>query len=378
MRLLAVLALALLCAGPAAAKPAKPAPAKIAPATLASYKKHLRAGRKLGDQKKWGEAVVELEAALRDLPLDGRALSELGWAAFAAGDYEKARKANAESVRVAGDLKVKAASLYNLGRVAEASGDANAAVKAYALSLTYRPGNKIVVAALAKAQKSAPAARPITEAPCADAHGNLAHVCKCLVAEQSSDATGEDAPSCAASGEKVPDPFQIASVTVPADHEVYQYLLAQHADGLHVVAALDSVYNPGMFGVSEEWSVGSAEIERYGDRKVLVLHEKHDHVDNDRGVNEVETSSDDDVTYCVLGAGKTPTTCPLQIPLTHEYTREVLLDDADDTEKHEGLPAHDGYTLDVTVLPTGAVTVKLQKGAADDRVQAVLGPHKLW
>jgi len=57
------------------------------PEELREYRQKLEAGRKLARAKKWGEAVTAFEAALAVVPMDSRALSELGWAAFQAGDY---------------------------------------------------------------------------------------------------------------------------------------------------------------------------------------------------------------------------------------------------------------------------------------------------
>jgi hypothetical protein len=55
------------------------------------------------------------------------------------------------------------------------------------------------------------------------------------------------------------------------------------------------------------------------------------------------------------------------------------LGDPDDTEKHKGLPHNESYHLSVTLdIPAATAVVKLLKGAADERGQAALGPHKLW
>jgi hypothetical protein len=382
LRVLRALAWLALVPGVALAAP-PPRPAKLAAAELAAYRKHLRAGRKLGDEKRWGEAVVELEAALVTVPLDGRALSELGWAAFAAGDYAKARRANTDAVRVAADLKVKAASLYTLGRVAEATGDKLGALRAYSTSLAYRPGNPIVRDALAALEKAAPTvAKTADQPPCADERGKLLVVCGCLLrAESTDEVTG---PDCSSDDRgDLPEPFWIVSVNVPAERTVKKVLVAHDPDdvdpGFHTVAALDSVYNPGSMGISEEWSLGGAELVRLGKRRVLRLRETHSHIDNDRGINETESTEDEDVTVCVVGDAETPTRCPLQLTLRHEYVREVMFpDDPDDTEKHAGLPRREGYRLSLSLDASGTATVKLDKGVADERARAALGPHKLW
>ncbi len=136
-------------------------PAPIAPEKRREYAARLRAGRTHAKAKRWGEAVAEFEAALVAIPMDDRALSELGWAAFQAGDHVKAEKANADSVRVSSQPELKAASLYNLGRVAEARGDRDRAAALYADSLVLRP-NKTVVKRLVALGKPAPRPDPFS------------------------------------------------------------------------------------------------------------------------------------------------------------------------------------------------------------------------
>jgi hypothetical protein len=376
VRAVALCAALAAVAGVARGDAAKTRPAPPSAATLAEYRKHLRAGRKLGDAKRWGEAVVELEAALEAIPLDGRALSELGWAAFAAGDYDRARAATTAAVRVAGDFRVKAASLYNLGRIAEAKGDRAGAVRAYAASLGLRPGNKIVADALAAAQKAAPAAAAADGPPCPDDEEKLGPVCGCLVRAVGAE---EGRSDCTVEESGLPRPFWLATIKVPAEHEEYNYLVAKGDLGYRVVAELDTVYNPGAMGISEEWELGGASIDEVGGHRVLRVHEHHQHMDNDRGINETESSDDDDVTVCVVGADQTPTRCPLRLTQRHAYVREVMFpDDKDDTEKHAGLPRKEGFQLAVDLDPSGRAVVKLTTGAADERARAVLGPHQLW
>lgn len=68
----------------------KPAPeAKVEKKVIRSYRGHLLEGRALQKAEKWDESVVEFEKALLLVKVDARALSELGWSAFKAGDFKK-------------------------------------------------------------------------------------------------------------------------------------------------------------------------------------------------------------------------------------------------------------------------------------------------
>ena len=172
---------------------ARPEPPAVTQAARKEYRRRLSTGRKLARARKWGEATVELEAALAAIPMDGRALSELGWAAFQAGDHARARKASADAVRVTSEPALKAASLYNLGRIAEAQGDATSAARSYTESLALRP-SKTVVARLTALGGKPPAPGAAPEQPCATPTSREA-VCDCLVADESPNEEGET-PSC--------------------------------------------------------------------------------------------------------------------------------------------------------------------------------------
>ncbi|NUO52490.1 MAG: hypothetical protein HOV80_26885, partial [Polyangiaceae bacterium] len=142
MRSLSVLSLltivAVACGDTSAPAPgssasaAAPAPATATASASASAKapnkdaakraallSHLSKGRKLAQEKKWKEALVELEKALAIEPKDGRVLSEIGWAAFNAGDLERAKKNNKLALDNTAQPERRAAVLYNIGRVAE-------------------------------------------------------------------------------------------------------------------------------------------------------------------------------------------------------------------------------------------------------------------
>src|SRR4051812_33150108 len=149
-------------AAPVTTKAAAPATAakKITKAEQRRYRAALRAGRSKLKKKDAKGAVASFEAALVAVPDDARALSELGFAAFLAGDLVKARQATERSIAAAGDPKLRAASMYNLGRILEAQGKKDDAVEIYRRSLALRP-NAIVRDRLVKLDPDAKPDEPI-------------------------------------------------------------------------------------------------------------------------------------------------------------------------------------------------------------------------
>jgi len=374
----------------AAVKPATvPAPTKEA---RRSYRKQLAAGRKLATAQKWGEAVVAFEAALAAIPLDGRALSELAWAAFNAGDYAKARKAGIASVLAVTQPKAKASALYNLGRVEEATTHREQAAKLYQQSLALRP-SKTVADRLAGLGKDAAGDKDAAESErfCTEARP-AEQVCACIDAfasywDQDADPSER---SCELGPEHEPgvaaiDGLRLAHAKMSHGSESH-LLLARAPGGWSVVATLEDVYDPGLFGISEDWKLVSMSEEQLGDRRIVKIVTEHHRQDSDLGIDEVEAEDATNLTICVLGNApeKTLTSCPLRVPLASSYGRERLgLDDDEldaETRKLQtpGLPIHHETALRVDLAPDGGATVVLVKGALAGGDKRLLGPHRLW
>src|SRR4051812_37828191 len=62
------------------------------------YEEHMTAGEKLENGMEWTGALKEYEAALATKPGDPRALTEIGWTSFYAGDMKRAREASTLAV----------------------------------------------------------------------------------------------------------------------------------------------------------------------------------------------------------------------------------------------------------------------------------------
>jgi hypothetical protein len=112
-------------------------------------------------------AVVAFQAALEARPHDARALSELAWASFSAGDLAAASSLASEAVVVAKSPRVRAMAYYNLGRASEALGRLTGAQIAYARSLALRDNaevrarlNNLSTALLTAHPLAGPFARP--------------------------------------------------------------------------------------------------------------------------------------------------------------------------------------------------------------------------
>ena len=377
-------------AAPAAAPDAAPAaaaqPAPPSKEARRAYRKHLAAGRKLGAKKAWGEAVVELEAALAAIPHDGRALSELAWAAYNAGDHDKARRAGMESVLAASDAKVKASALYNLGRVEETLAHKEQAAKLYRQSLALRE-NKTVAEHLAGLGQDAAAPEDGADdtLPCSEARP-AEQVCACIDAFASywdKDMPAEER-SCTLEPEGSVAGLRVATAKMSFDTETI-LLVAKGANGWSVVAHLEDVFNPGAFGIFEEWKLTSLRADSIGEgRTIIRVVTEHHRRDSDSGLAEMETEDTTRLTLCVGSAGVT--TCPLQaVPMKYAFLRERL-DFGDDEELDEetkkmqtpGLPIRDSFELNVQVKNDGTATVVLSKGSVGKDVKALLGPHRLF
>ena len=364
-----------------AAPPSKPAPAvDAAPARTAvsqevraAYKLHLAAGRKAAKAARWPEAIAELEAALVAIPGDDRALAVLSFAAMSAGERDKARAAGRQAGRVATDPTIKAAALYNLGRVEEPL-DPHGAAGLYRQSLALRP-NQIVEQRLAGLASAGPVTpEPL---PCTTPLAETA-ICDCL--NQTVVDVAADARRCALTTPGQPD-FRYATYTTSDVGEERVMLLARAPAGWAVVAHLADIYNPGAFGISEEWTLDTATAADLGGHQLVKFVGKKGRSDSDMGIDEVEIEETTSLTVCVRGDGKAATTCPLQVVTAYSYLRDrlgVAGDDeiADVAEmRTKGLPIKTELSTTVELGADGVAHVRAERGRPDP---AALGDFKLW
>ncbi|HUS64537.1 MAG TPA: tetratricopeptide repeat protein [Kofleriaceae bacterium] len=152
-------------------------PASLSPEARTRYREALARGRAASKKGAHAAAVAAFDEALAAAPGDPRALSELGWAAFHAGDLARALRATQESIAGAQDPAVRAASLYNLGRIFEARRQPLRAADAYRDSLALRE-NATVRARLLTLAPDTPANQPLAATALDGPYPTLAAWCE--------------------------------------------------------------------------------------------------------------------------------------------------------------------------------------------------------
>ncbi|MBK9036347.1 MAG: hypothetical protein IPL61_34720 [Myxococcales bacterium] len=360
-------------ATPGAAPRTKPAP--LTKAVRAEYRKRLQAGRTLAKAAKWPEAIAELEAALVAIPGDDRALSELSFAAMSSGDADKARAAGRQAVLVATEPKIKAAALYNLGRVEEAKAPAKAAAL-YKESLALRP-NKTVEKRLADlaSRGGMTDAAPV----CATAMPEAA-LCGCLHATVADMFEAGDDARCTIEATSVDGWKTVTYGTAPMGEDSV-VVAAKVGTGWAVVASLAYVYNPGAFGINEEWTLDKVAEETLGGRTIVRFESTKQRSDSDMGIDEIESETTKNLVVCVRDPKGGAPSCPLDVDTDYTYERDRLglaeegeLGDVADYQT-KGLPIRSETKLSVKLGADGVAQVRVERGRADG---AAVGDVKLW
>jgi len=353
---------------------------------MREYRKHLTDGRLFAGKAQWPEAIKSFEKALEAVPGDAPALTELGWAAFKAGELDRAKKANEEAVRRTTSPKIQGMALYNLGRVAEAQKDTKTAIEHYRKSLELRP-NEIVEKRLAELTKGEKAKAPAAEAlPCQTPAAKLEDMCACLVKATASpdDPSSPEPLTCAPMKDvKIPRP-EISAVEVQTSmfHADF-YVVEKRGEGFVPVGKLGFTHNPGAFGIFEELEVTSVTEKTAGKTPVLWFDVSHARHDSDMGIDEMEDATTTSVTICVPPQGEAKAwKCPFTTPLKYEYTRERMglegfTPDAE-TRKlmTKGLPIKETWALDAK-LGEGKVEVSVASGKPPAYATKHVGTHTL-
>ncbi len=353
------------------------------PEKMREYRKHLTEGRLFGGKSQWPEAIKEFDKALAVVPGDAPALTELGWAAFKAGELERAKKSSEEALGRTTSPKIKAMAHYNLGRIAEERKDPAAAIEQYRKSLALRPNETVQkrLDELSKKEKTTavPAALSL---PCQTPSVNMADVCACLTKP----ASGESAEpkTCAPAAE--PKLGRTDITLIEAETALLQtdwLLVAKGEKGFVPFARLGGAYNPGAFGIYEEFVVSSVTEKTAGKTTVLWFETKHDRHDTDMGIDEFEEETTRRVTICVPPQDKTKEwKCPLTVPVEGSFVRDRLQMEGftPDAETRKlmtkGLPNKQSWSLEVK-LGDGKAEVSVTTGKPPAEVAALVGSHPL-
>jgi hypothetical protein len=154
--------------------------ARVSPAVAdpaASYPQAMAAGQRRMAAKDFAGAATAFQAAATARPEDPRALSELAWASFLAGDFVAAEHAAVQATWATKDPGLRAMAFYNQGRALEALGRPGEAQDAYARSLDLRNSpevrarlSQLATAILTARPLAGPFAKPedFCKAPCED------------------------------------------------------------------------------------------------------------------------------------------------------------------------------------------------------------------
>jgi tetratricopeptide (TPR) repeat protein len=361
--------------GPSASASAKPKASSPDKALL----KHLAEGRKLTKDKKYKEAVVELEKALAIHDSDAKVLSELGYAALLDKDLERSQKASEKALKTTTDPKLRASVLYNLGRVHEEKGDKAAASESYAASLALRDSDAV------KKRLEGLGEQKKRVEPCTAAFPKVDDLCECL--KKSDDLLSLDgARTCAPKkADLASDRLSVVEVgTNAVGMNAVDVLVAKDASGFRMVARLGERYEPGAFGVHNEAKLVGAQAKKVGDTTVVAVKFVENHADSNLAGLELCT---DDVTTEVLCVLDSMTVCPLRIPVETQAScgpGVELGPDEKDPEVLEMMKAvkdgafKRGAKTSWTVDDQGKVTVKLESGSPDALPRGLVGTHALW
>ena len=361
-----------------AGKPARKKRAKTReapnPTKMTEYRKHLTEGRLLASKSKFPEAMKELEKALEAVPGDAPAMLDLGWVAFKAGELDKAKKKTEEALGRTTSPQLKGMAHYNLGRVAEEKKQFKDAVEHYQLSIELRP-NEIVekrLAEVAKKNNITIVPRPVAEPlPCQTPVANVADVCACMTKPQPDDMAPR---TCEQLKDVKVGREDLAFIDVAVSNfEVYTYAVGKGEGGFVPIAKVGWEYNPGAFGIFEEFELAPVTEKSAGKTKVLWIDGIRNRHDSDMGIDEYEEETSRLVTLCVPPAGDVKTwKCPVSVPTEMTYVRDRMglegFTPDEETRKlmTKGLPLKSSWALEIKLSEGKAdVTVSSGKPPAD-------------
>jgi tetratricopeptide (TPR) repeat protein len=148
------------------------------------YEELLRSGSERVSEKKWPQAISDLQAALRARPQDATALNELSFAFLMTRKIDQAQRTAEAAVKFARASEVKASGLFQLGRIAEARSRSADAMEHYLASLKLRHRDETVWRLYHLKEFS-------DALPCRDAR-SLSAICECLSQLMGGACIGED------------------------------------------------------------------------------------------------------------------------------------------------------------------------------------------
>ncbi len=361
-------------------------PRKVTRAQRTAFHRHLRAGRNLQKQKKWREAMAALNKALAIFPTSDRALSELSWSAFKAGDFARAETAARASVTYAIDPRVKAASLFNLGRALEKRGDKPGAVAVYQRSLRLRP-NRIVKKRLVGLGGKVP---KLVQTPPCSRFQTTKQLCACmrtarpgLAVERFPDDPNRFQGVCDAAN-KVTGGLEIVFVGVEdttRSRTQGAYVLTRVKGNKRAVIAWVSEWVHQSYKYEDRAKLGAVEAKTIAGRRVLrveVAEQSFIPDDYAQAMGWKESTGEDWLYFCVENDGFLK--CPVQVPTFRLFTARLLNPEDKDafTAEYGTSPVRRGGRMNVTLGKDGSVTVRHASGEKEPSMMRHVGTKRLW
>jgi tetratricopeptide (TPR) repeat protein len=341
----------------------------------------LKAGRTLAQAGKWAEAKAAYEKALAIDPGNATVLSELSWAYVNLSEWDRAIETGELALRGAYDAKTRAAILYNIGRGFEGKGSPMEAAVRYRQSLERRP-NAIVQKRLDDISKKvkddlvvkAEAKNAPPEPPCKRRFTDELAFFQCL------EGVNDEAflktpivPGKEPSSGLVP-PFSIVRYGNEGPGLSVFLLVRTTSEGaMETAAELGRAWNPGAFGVHEEYTYTSSKETAYGKRKVVEVYGRHAHADADYGGLSLATVTTETVVVCAYeGDERARCTQPLVVGVTETQTYPL---------DPKGLSPEDTALLNVLRKdkPPGTVSARAELSITADQatITRTTGPAEL-
>ena len=349
-------------------------------AARAPFAAHLKRGRELVQAKRYEEGLEELEKARAIDPNNARILSEVGFAALLADKLDEATQANTLSVRFAKNDDIKAASLYNLGRVAEKERSHYEAIDHYTRSLQLRDHDAVRerLSALLKLTDQEKGGEQVVEGPPCELvdHGQISiqKLCEtlaegmgfkeleCRAFSPYSDPIGRTSALTPGTGFKRAQIVHFFDRDYPMEEHYALGILSE--DGRWFTLPLQTLFNPGAFGIYNRYEEPRFEIEELaGDgTKQLVVHWTRHYTDTDMGILEAE--SEESQRVIVIGMrGKNPALLA-NFEQKYTYLRDRL--EVDDEEIIDpqyttpGLPIASTLTTRFEATGDGSLKIETQ------------------
>lgn len=350
--------------------------------TIASVKdaRHaLAEGRSLAKAKKWPEAIVHYEAALKLAPSDSEILSELGYALYFTKDYAGAERINHQAIAAGGKRGTTASVWYNQGLVHQATGDREKAKAAFQESLALRSNKTVLAAFTALGGKESELG--LAPMACAEAASPSA-LCTCLTKSRDFFGFGKPA-TCNVKAQIATNALGTWEVVgVGTDQEKAHYLTLKTKDKVLTLGEVGADYEPGAFGVHNEslgWSLKTAKA---GAFTYYGVEYTVSNVDMNMAGLEMCRQFYKETLLCAEGA--TGLACRVGVRTEMEEGCEAGVDPEPNDQETLAIVedlkkgwATKKATLEYAVLDTGAVRIKVGSGDASIVPLGMVGEKRL-